>query len=94
MDIVKQVKKVEEFKAELGQVVEAISDDVLVYFNNPTITLEEKSKTIAQFCKQGELSPEMTNFLAFMVDGRYMNELEGVQVAFERIYGEDTSTKV
>jgi F0F1-type ATP synthase delta subunit len=29
-----------------------------------------------------------------MVDGRYMNELEGVQVAFERIYGEDTSTKV
>lgn len=51
MDIVKKVNKVEDFKAELGQVVEAISDDVLVYFNNPTITLGEKSKTIAQFCK-------------------------------------------
>jgi F0F1-type ATP synthase delta subunit len=51
MDIVKKVNKVEDFKTELGQVVEAISDDVLVYFNNPTIPLGEKSKTIAQFCK-------------------------------------------
>lgn len=36
----------------------------------------------------------MTNFLAFMVDGRYMNQLGEVLEAFEKIYGEDTSTKV
>ncbi|XP_065847201.1 ATP synthase subunit delta, chloroplastic-like [Euphorbia lathyris] len=95
VDIARSNSTLEATAADVDKIEKLFEGpELLVFFLNPTISIEKKREVVDEIAKETELQPHTSNFLNILIDAKRIEIVREIVKEFEIVYNRLTDTEL